>query len=128
MRSRTSKRTRSCHCSVFQMVILQKEGIFVQRLLLRALSLSDMSSPQFVILLKKCDRRAEYLESFENKPDNMSETHLLLCKAGQAKEQDPATAAFFRWSSCRKKGSSSKGCFSGLFHCRTCPALNLSSS
>ena len=53
--------------------------------------------------LKKRDRRAEYLESFENKPDNMSETHLLLCEAGQAKEQDPATAAFFRWSSCNTR-------------------------
>ena len=53
--------------------------------------------------LKKRDRRAEYLESFENKPDNMSEPHLLLCEAGQAKEQDPGTAAFFRLSSCKTR-------------------------
>ena len=53
--------------------------------------------------LKKRDRRAEYLESFEKKPDNMSEPHLLLCEAGQAKEQDPGTAAFFRLSSCKTR-------------------------
>ena len=43
------------------------------------------------------------MESFENKPDNMSEPHLLLCKAGQAKEQDPGTAACFRLSSCNTR-------------------------
>ena len=64
--------------------------------------------------LKNRDRRAEYLESFENKPDNMSEPHLLRCEAGQAKEQDPGTAAFFRLSFCRNKGSSCKELHVGL--------------